>query len=242
MKTMEKPAFVAYNTDLFRKVAPFYDLLVRPVAGVRKAFVDFVAPRPGARVLDVATGTGKQALAFAARGFDTTGVDLSPHMLEVAQRKNPYPHARFKVADGAVLPFADGSKDITVMSFALHCMPEDVRAQVVAEMRRVTRPAHPSNGCIAFIDYGLPDSQPARWLAYRFISAYETPLWRQYIRSDFEALLRRQGLQIVQRNSLCFGAIRMWKCVPAVVRKNFMPEKLPLPNHGERGKSTELGS
>lgn len=203
--------FAAYNTGLFRRVAPFYDLLVRPVAGVREAFVRFVSPAPGARVLDVATGTGLQALAFAARGFDTTGVDLSDDMLAVARRKKPHAHARFERADGTRLPFADGSVDVAVMSFALHCMPEEVRAQVVAEMCRVTRTP---GGCVALVDYGLPEHQPARWLAYRLVSLYETPLWRQYIRSDFEALLLKQGLLVVQRHLLCLGAIRMWKCLP----------------------------
>lgn len=43
-------------------------------------------PEPG-RLLDLGCGTGRHVAHFARRGFEVTGVDLSPHMLEVARRK-----------------------------------------------------------------------------------------------------------------------------------------------------------
>ena len=47
----------------------------------------FLAPLPGRSVLDVGTGTGRAALALAARGADVTGVDASAEMLAVAERR-----------------------------------------------------------------------------------------------------------------------------------------------------------
>jgi ubiquinone/menaquinone biosynthesis C-methylase UbiE len=44
---------------------------------------------PGSRVLDLACGTGSSSLPYVQRGFDVTGVDLSPDMLEVARAKLP---------------------------------------------------------------------------------------------------------------------------------------------------------
>jgi SAM-dependent methyltransferase len=44
---------------------------------------------PGSRVLDLACGTGSSSLPYLQRGFDVTGVDLSPEMLEVARVKLP---------------------------------------------------------------------------------------------------------------------------------------------------------
>lgn len=206
---VNKQNFIEYNTALFRRVAPFYDVLGAPIAGVRQAFVAFVAPPPGARVLDVATGTGKQAMAFAAHGCETTGTDLSPHMLTVARRKNRHPAAHFELADGSRLPFADRSFDVVCMSFALHCMPLPVRVRVVREMVRVAR----DDGRIAFVDYGLPPHQPMRWLAYHAISLYETPLWQAFIRSDLEALLMRRGLRIADVRALWGGTFRMFSCI-----------------------------
>src|SRR5262245_26458866 len=42
--------------------------------------------RPGTRVLDVPCGSGRHALALAARGYSLTGVDLSMESIEEARR------------------------------------------------------------------------------------------------------------------------------------------------------------
>lgn len=43
----------------------------------------------GPAVLDLGCGTGNVALRLARHGFDVTGVDLSPEMLDVARQKTP---------------------------------------------------------------------------------------------------------------------------------------------------------
>jgi SAM-dependent methyltransferase len=45
--------------------------------------------KPGARVLDLACGTGSSALPYAERGLQVVGVDMSAEMLEVAREKLP---------------------------------------------------------------------------------------------------------------------------------------------------------
>jgi 2-polyprenyl-3-methyl-5-hydroxy-6-metoxy-1,4-benzoquinol methylase len=52
------------------------------ISGLRGKVVDFTNPGSGSRILDVATGTGKQAFAFAKKGYDVIGVDLSEAMLK----------------------------------------------------------------------------------------------------------------------------------------------------------------
>lgn len=63
---------------------------------------DFVADlvRPGTRVLDAGCGTGRVAVELARRGYDVTGVDNDPSMLEVARRS---PTVRWHDADLAAL-------------------------------------------------------------------------------------------------------------------------------------------
>ncbi|HUE27619.1 MAG TPA: class I SAM-dependent methyltransferase, partial [Solirubrobacteraceae bacterium] len=53
----------------------------------RRALVDAIDPKPGERVLDVATGTGMVAFALAARGCDVVGLDQSERMLGGARAK-----------------------------------------------------------------------------------------------------------------------------------------------------------
>lgn len=43
--------------------------------------------RPPARILDLPTGQGRHAIELARRGYDVTGVDLSPFMLGVARER-----------------------------------------------------------------------------------------------------------------------------------------------------------
>ncbi len=56
------------------------------IGRVYEHLAERVAAR-GKRVLDVGCGTGAVALACAARGADVVGIDISPGMLEIAQRK-----------------------------------------------------------------------------------------------------------------------------------------------------------
>ena len=55
--------------------------------------VNLAAARPGARVLDLGTGTGNLAERFVALGCEVWGIDFSPKMLEKARAK--LPQARF---------------------------------------------------------------------------------------------------------------------------------------------------
>ena len=74
--------------------------------------VDFVVGalglEPGQRILDVGCGPGRHALALARRGFDVTGIDLSPDFValaaDAAAREDL--SARFAVLDVRELAFA----------------------------------------------------------------------------------------------------------------------------------------
>lgn len=100
-------AYYALQARVYRLLAPFYDAVVLPLRGLRGAIAALVPE--GARVLEVATGTGEQALAFAARGDAVVGLDLSDAMLRRARRKNRFAHAMFVHGDTTALPFADAS-------------------------------------------------------------------------------------------------------------------------------------
>jgi demethylmenaquinone methyltransferase/2-methoxy-6-polyprenyl-1,4-benzoquinol methylase len=148
----------------YQRIAPSYDR-VSPVAsalllgfqanlGLDRA-LERVEIRPGDHVLDVCCGTGRlcQALAPAALPEGTvTGLDLSRQMLEVARGKNLLPQVRFALGNAERLPFSSDGFDRVCCALSLHEMPAAVRRNVLAEMRRVTRPY----GHVYLLDWHLP--------------------------------------------------------------------------------------
>ncbi len=88
-----------------------------------RRLVDAAGPDPNDRVLEVATGPGYVALAFAERCREVIGVDLTEAPLAIAEenrRTAGLTNVSFKVADADHLPFAGGEFDIVVSRFALH--------------------------------------------------------------------------------------------------------------------------
>lgn len=101
---------------------------------------------PGARFVDIGTGTGTLALEVLRRwpGSEVTGVDPSPGMLELAGAAVDAAggdHAgRFKpvTAFAEALPFDDDQFDVAVSSFVLQLVPN--RGAALREIRRVLKP------------------------------------------------------------------------------------------------------
>jgi demethylmenaquinone methyltransferase/2-methoxy-6-polyprenyl-1,4-benzoquinol methylase len=159
----------------------------------------------GARLLDVATGTGQQAFAFAEKASEVVGIDLSEEMLRIAGRKNRFPNVSFKLADAAELPFENQSFDAACVSFALHEMPSSVRERVVREMARVTRPG----GSITIVDYGLPKSPIASTLAFHIVKLYESEHYADFVKSDWRALLKSAGVEVSDARPALRGMARV---------------------------------
>ena len=121
------------NRHFYDRISSAYDLLADSnERAARLAGVNALEVRPGERVLEVGFGTGNEVLDLArlvGSGGYVAGIDISPGMLAVAQRKLDAARAAAKVelqvADARQLPFADGSFDAVYSSFTLELFPED---------------------------------------------------------------------------------------------------------------------
>lgn len=134
----------------FDRWAPTYDASV--AASVRyyeryEEVLGFVAEtaraRPGRRVLDIGAGTGNLSVRCAGKGASVVGVDPSAGMLEQARGKavGGLDISFVRASDPFVrLPFADGSFDAAVSTYAFHHVPNDRKPRSVREMLRVLRP------------------------------------------------------------------------------------------------------
>jgi demethylmenaquinone methyltransferase/2-methoxy-6-polyprenyl-1,4-benzoquinol methylase len=188
-------------------LAPFYDFVTLPFSRVRDKVVNFTAERNGSKILDVATGTGKQAFAFAKKGYEVIGIDLSEAMLKVADKKNKYGNVKFEVADATDLPFEDNRFDVSCVSFGLHDMPLIIREKALREMVRVTKP----KGMIVIVDYGLPENTFGKFLIYHFVNLYEGKYYSAFIKSDLEAFLEKTGIEIKEELPVLLGAGKILK-------------------------------
>jgi SAM-dependent methyltransferase len=91
-------------------------------------------------VLDIATGPGYIAEAFAGAAREVVGVDLTDAMLAIARertRERGVPNVSFRAADAQNLPFENGAFDVVVCRLALHHLQKPL--EVLREMARVCR-------------------------------------------------------------------------------------------------------
>jgi ubiquinone/menaquinone biosynthesis C-methylase UbiE len=92
----------------------------------RGAFLVRGLPR-SARVLEVGSGTGLQTLALLESFDNVTGIDISPRLLAIAERRAP--GARYFVMDAHRPDFPDGSFDAIVGVSILHHLDWDLALQ-----------------------------------------------------------------------------------------------------------------
>ena len=102
--------------------------------------VELLAPRPGERWLDVATGTGGVALAAARSGAAVTGLDITPALLERAAADAAAAGLEVALVEGTAdeLPFEDAAFDIVSSCFGVIFAPD--RFAAARELGRVCRP------------------------------------------------------------------------------------------------------
>jgi demethylmenaquinone methyltransferase/2-methoxy-6-polyprenyl-1,4-benzoquinol methylase len=158
--------------QMFGSIAPRYDFLNRMLSlGIdrrwRKKAVRLLKYRDGARILDVATGTGDVALEIARTtppSIRITGADFCKEMVDLGQIKaaqSPYAgRIDFKVAPCEDLPFPNETFDSITIAFGIRNVVD--RKLGLAEMWRVLRPG----GRMIILEFSTPRSQLFRQIYY----------------------------------------------------------------------------
>ncbi|WDP93326.1 MAG: class I SAM-dependent methyltransferase [Desulfobacter sp.] len=92
------------------------------------------------RALDVGTGPGQFAFYLARAGFDVTGIDLSPNMIETAKEKGQELglSVDFRTGDAEALPFEANTFDVVVSRNLVWTLPSPETA--IQEWHRVLKP------------------------------------------------------------------------------------------------------
>jgi len=146
---------------MFDRIAGLYDRMNSVMtAGLhhqwRRRAADLAELSPGARALDVATGTGDLALELATRvgpAGEVVGVDFSEKMLELARAKAGS-RVRFESGNALALDYPDDQFDAATVGFGARNFSDLERG--LAEMTRVVRPG----GRVVVLEITTPQRPP----------------------------------------------------------------------------------
>ncbi len=168
-------------------MAHYYDAVVTLMTlgrekTLRRVTLDLVQLKPGDKILEIGCGTGTLTLGAKARvgaSGEAIGLDIAPEMVEAASRKATRKgvDATFQVGSIAKIPYPGSHFDAVMCSFMIFHMPDDVRREGFAEIRRVLKPG----GHLSILDFGLPDKP---WLR-RFVQMH----FGQMIQHDVRDLI-----------------------------------------------------
>ena len=222
---------------VFTSVASRYDVMNDLMsAGIHRvwkdAMMDWLAPRPGQRLLDVAGGTGDIAFRFLKRAEGATAVvcDMTESMLEAgrtrAEAERMTGRLDWVAGDAMALPFDDASFDVCTISFGIRNVTRPETA--LAEAYRVLR----TGGRLMVLEFSqLPN--PAMQWAYDRYSFNVIPAMGGVVTGDrdsyqylvesirrfpdqesFAAMIRAAGFGQVKYRNLSMGVAALhsgWK-------------------------------
>jgi ubiquinone/menaquinone biosynthesis C-methylase UbiE len=170
---------------LFSTAAPITN------ADALRMIVEAARPEPDDTVLDVACGGGIVVCAFAPHVRCATGIDVTPAMLEQAQRlaaEKGLTNVDWRQGDVNSLRFGDGSFTIVVTRFSVHHFPDP--AAVLREMARVCAPG----GRLVVVDM-YASADPAKAAEFNRLERLRDPShMRSLSLAELKALFGEAGL------------------------------------------------
>ena len=126
------------HKNFWDKNAGRYDRFMRKDRAAYDEMYELIRPVVRHKtVLELATGTGLIAKHIVNAAAHIEATDASPEMIAEAKRDNRSAKLHFSVQDMFLLPYAEESFDVVIVSNALHIVPQPEKA--LAEIRRVLK-------------------------------------------------------------------------------------------------------
>lgn len=144
------------STETYDEPAAYELWMGRWSARLAPAFVRFVDPPPGSRILDIGTGTGVMAAAIVQQieRVRVEGVEPAQSYIDHARRRLAGANVSITRGDAQSLPYAADSLSVTVSLLVLQALADGDAA--LGEMCRVTG----AGGCVAACQWDFRDGMP----------------------------------------------------------------------------------
>ena len=168
----------------FNLTAPIYPLIEHHLFPHYEETLARLELSPESTVLDVATGSGILAAAFARRGHPVRGLDFSARLLKRARKR--FPDIDFQaldLADLAEIPAR--SWDIVCCGYVLHGLSAGFRHAVLKNMARI------AGRFVVVFDYCRDGGR-----LVRLIEWVEGPHYRQFMAAPRQVEFAAAGLRI----------------------------------------------
>jgi demethylmenaquinone methyltransferase/2-methoxy-6-polyprenyl-1,4-benzoquinol methylase len=172
-KTVEEDAKAVMVHGVFSNVASKYDVMNDAMSfGIHRlwkdAMMDWLAPRKGQKLLDVAGGTGDISFRFLKRapGAHVTVFDMTQSMLDAgrtrAEAEDRADQLDWVCGDAMALPFADNSFDVYTISFGIRNVTRPQEA--LNEAYRVLKPG----GRLMVLEFSQIPNPAMQWAYDRY--------------------------------------------------------------------------
>jgi ubiquinone/menaquinone biosynthesis C-methylase UbiE len=190
----EQPDNLTLVQKQFRRQAEAYSTMkVVTDPRILDEMVDLAEVKPGARVLDVASGPGFVAMAFATKCRTVFGIDATDTLIARAQAeaaRRGIANVSFMLGNVERMPFREAGFDVASCRFAFHHFAHP-RA-VLAEMARVLKP-----GARMVIVDQTTSEDPAKSDYHNRVERLCDPSHARSIpRSEWQQMIADTGLEI----------------------------------------------
>lgn len=217
---------------IFNQIASTYDKINKILSfGIdrlwRRSLCAHIPKETALNILDLATGTGDQALEILKKRplAAITGVDKAQKMLDIAQEKTNKKflgNLHFIQADASELPFKNSVFDYITLSFGIRNF-SNLEASI-KEMLRVLK----NQGTLLVLEFGYPKNTVIRFL-YFFYLRQVLPKIGGFLSKHYQAykylnetieefpsgdalcqILKNQGFKKATYTSLSFGIVNLY--------------------------------